>query len=69
MAVYFALDAANLNIGPTMATQEIEAFMLTYNIHMAHPFEWRKGVRFYQRLKDKLSARPELQLAEEHRQL
>jgi len=47
----------------SIATQEIEAFMLTYNTHMAHPFEWKKGVRFYQRLKDKLAARTELQLA------
>jgi hypothetical protein len=31
--------------------------MLTYNTHMAHPFEWNKGVRFYERLKDKLAAR------------
>jgi hypothetical protein len=46
-----------------MATQEIEAFMLTYNTHMAHPFEWKKGVRFYKRLKDKIAARSELQLA------
>jgi transposase len=47
----------------SIATQQIEAFMLTYNTHMAHPFEWRKGVRFYQRLKDKLAARSERQLA------
>src|SRR6266550_8613908 len=47
----------------TIATQEIEAFMLTYNTHMAYPFEWKKGVRFYQRLKDKIAARSELQLA------
>ena len=46
-----------------MATQEIEGFMATYNTHLAHPFEWKKGVRFYQRLKDKLAARSELQLA------
>jgi len=45
------------------ATHEIEAFMLTYNTHMAHPFEWKKGVRFYKRLKDKIAARSELQLA------
>ena len=37
--------------------------MLTYNTHMAHPFEWKKGVRFYNRLKDKIAARSELQLA------
>jgi hypothetical protein len=47
----------------SIATQEIEAFMLTYNIHMAHPFQWRKGVRFYQRLKDKIAARSEPQWA------
>ena len=47
----------------SIATQEIEALMLTYNIHMAHPFEWKKGVRFYKRLKDKIAARSELQLA------
>jgi hypothetical protein len=47
----------------TIATQEIEAFMHTYNTHMAHPFEWKKGVRFYRRLKDKIAARAELQLA------
>lgn len=38
-----------------IATQEIEAFMLS--------FEWRKGVRFYKRLKDKIAARSALQLA------
>jgi DDE superfamily endonuclease len=31
-------------------------FIATYNAHQAHPFTWRKGVRFYQRLKDKLAA-------------
>src|SRR3954467_11113515 len=46
-----------------IATQQIEAFMLTYNTHLAHPFEWKKGVRFYKRLKDKIAARSELQLA------
>ena len=46
-----------------VATQDIEGFMTSYNIHMAHPFEWKKGVRFYKRLKDKLAARPELPLA------
>ena len=35
--------------------------MSTYNTHMAHPFEWKKGVRFYKRLKDKIAARSELQ--------
>jgi hypothetical protein len=47
----------------TIATQEIEAFMLTYNTHQAHPFEWKRGVRFYKRLKDNIAARSELQLA------
>src|SRR4051812_28862663 len=47
----------------TIATQEIEAFMRTYNLHMAHPFEWKKGVRFYKRLKAKLVAPQELPLA------
>jgi len=52
-------DFANL----TIASQQIEAFMLTYNTHLAHPFEWKKGVRFYQRLKDKIATRSDLQLA------
>jgi transposase len=46
----------------TIATQQIEGFILTYNTHLAHPFEWRRGVRFYLRLKDKLAARSKLQL-------
>jgi hypothetical protein len=37
--------------------------MRTYNLHMAHPFEWKKGVRFYKRLKAKIAARQELPLA------
>lgn len=47
----------------TIATEQIEGFITTYNTHMAHPFEWKKGVRFYKRLKDKIAARTELQLA------
>src|SRR6266487_42543 len=47
----------------TIATEHIEGFMTTYNTHMAHPFEWKKGVRFYKRLKDKIAARSELQQA------
>jgi hypothetical protein len=35
----------------TIAAQQIEAFMLTYNTQMAHPFDWKKGVRFYKRWK------------------
>ena len=46
-----------------VATQQIEAFMATYNTHLAHPFEWRKGVQFYQRLKDKIAARSAPQVA------
>ena len=41
----------------TTAAQEILAFIATYNLHQAHPFSWTKGIRFYQRLKDKLAAR------------
>src|SRR5438132_7420834 len=40
-----------------IATEHIEGFMTTYNTHMAHPFEWKKGVRFYKRLKAKIAAR------------
>jgi hypothetical protein len=46
-----------------IATQEIEAFIRTYNLHMAHPYEWKEGVRFYKRLKAKIAARQELPLA------
>jgi hypothetical protein len=35
----------------------IEGFIGTYNAHQAKPFTFKKGVRFYQRLKDKLAAR------------
>ena len=45
------------------ATRQIEAFIATYNTHLAHPFAWRKGVRFYQRLKDKLAVHPALPAA------
>jgi len=38
------------------AEQTLTAFIATYNAHHAHPFTWRKGIRFYQRLKDKLTA-------------
>ena len=37
------------------AAQAITEFIATYNAHQAHPFTWRKGIRFYQRLKDKLA--------------
>jgi len=47
----------------SVATEQIEGFMTTYNTHLAHPFEWKKGVRFYKRLKDKIAARSQLQLA------
>lgn len=39
------------------AATGISAFIATYNAHQAHPFTWKKGVRFYQRLKDKLADR------------
>jgi hypothetical protein len=44
----------------TIASQDIEAFIVNYNTHLAHPFEWKKGVRFYKRLKDKIASRPAL---------
>jgi transposase len=37
------------------AATELLAFIATYNAHHAHPFTWRKGIKFYQRLKDKLA--------------
>jgi hypothetical protein len=37
------------------AERALTDFVATYNAHQAHPFTWRKGVRFYQRLKDKLA--------------
>jgi len=37
------------------ADKAITAFIATYDAHHAHPFTWRKGIRFYQRLKDKLA--------------
>jgi hypothetical protein len=40
-----------------MAEREILAFLATYNAHQAHPFTWRQGIKFYQRLKDKLAQR------------
>ena len=46
------------------AAAQIEAFIATDNTHLAHPFAWKKGVRFYQRLKDKLAARPASPLPE-----
>jgi DDE superfamily endonuclease len=52
-------DFANTSI----ASQEIEAFMTNYNTHPAHPFEWKKGVRFYKRLRDKIHASPALERA------
>jgi transposase len=37
------------------AERAILAFIATYNAHQAKPFTWRTGVKFYQRLKDKLA--------------
>lgn len=42
------------------ARHAIEDFIATYNTHLAHPFSWKKGVRFYQRLKAKLADRSAL---------
>jgi transposase len=39
------------------AASGISAFIATYTAHQAHPFTWKKGIRFYQRLKDKLADR------------
>src|SRR5262245_31087923 len=38
------------------AERAITDFIATYDAHHAHPFTWKKGVRFYQRLQDKLAA-------------
>jgi hypothetical protein len=37
------------------AEQAMLDFIATYNAHRAKPFTWRKGIQFYQRLKDKLA--------------
>jgi hypothetical protein len=37
------------------AEQGIADFITTYNAHQAKPFTWRRGIKFYQRLKDKLA--------------
>jgi hypothetical protein len=39
------------------AEKTITDFIATYDAHQAHPFTWKKGVKFYQRLKDKLANR------------
>lgn len=36
------------------ADKAITDFIATYDAHQAHPFTWKQGVKFYQRLKDKL---------------
>jgi transposase len=47
------------------AAADLLAFIATYDAHHAHPFTWRKGVKFYQRLKDKLAQKaPSPPLAE-----
>jgi hypothetical protein len=40
------------------AERTLTAFIATYNAHHAKPFSWKKGVKFYQRLKDKLAQPP-----------
>ena len=37
------------------ADKAITDFIATYDAHQAHPFTWKEGVKFYQRLKDKLT--------------
>ena len=37
------------------ASDTILGFIATYNTYHAHPFTWKKGIRFYHRLKDKLA--------------
>lgn len=37
------------------AERTITDFVATYNAHHAKPFSWKKGVKFYRRLKDKLA--------------
>jgi hypothetical protein len=44
------------------AAKDILGFIATYDTHHAHPFTWRKGIKFYQRLKDKLAQRQSPQL-------
>ena len=39
----------------TAAAQTIADFIATYNAHHAKPFTWKDGIKFYQRLKDKLA--------------
>jgi transposase len=43
-----------------VAAGAIDGFIATYNRHQAQPFNWKQGVRFYQRLKDKLAERSTL---------
>lgn len=47
------------------AEHALTAFIATYDAHHAHPFTWRKGIKFYQRLKDKLAKQQTLALAPE----
>src|SRR5215217_1584245 len=41
------------------AAQTLTEFIATHNAHHAKPFTWKKGIKFYQRLKDKLAQPPE----------
>jgi transposase len=43
------------------AEYALTQFIATYNAHHAHPFTWRKGIKFYQRLKDKLAKQQALE--------
>ena len=50
------MQGSNRGCSPVCLSAAPTAFVATYNAHHARPFTWRKGVRFYQRLKDKLAA-------------
>jgi transposase len=41
-----------------VAEKRVTEFIATDDAHHAHPFTWRKGIRFYQRLQDKLAQSP-----------
>lgn len=40
------------------AERTVTDFIATYNAHQAKPFTWKKGIKFYQRPKDKLAQPP-----------
>jgi LuxR family maltose regulon positive regulatory protein len=64
---YHVIDSRAVDATATFLLEHLPPRMrlviTTYNTHLAHPYEWKKGVRFYKRLKDKLIAHSELHLA------